>query len=368
MSKIPFFNLGEQTRAIRPEIDEAIGGIIDNTSFVLGPGLEKFEKDFAKYCGTSYCTGLSSGTSSLHAAMLAYGIGDGDEVITVANTFIATVEAIAMTGARPVIIDVLEDTALMDPEKIREAVTGRTKAVIPVHLFGQCCDMDAINRAAGENGIVVIEDACQAHGATYKGRRAGSLGHAAAFSFYPSKNLGAFGEGGAVTTSDPEIDSRLKGLRHHGQIKKNEHSIIGYNYRLHAIQAAVLGVKLRYLDGWNESRRNLARRYRENLQGTGYWMAAEHPDCQPVYHLFPVGCPDKEETGRALKEAGIGWGEHYPVPVHLQPAFSYLGYREGDFPISEELMRTSLTLPMYPEMRIDQVDEVCEVLKSIPAS
>ena len=368
MNKIPFFNLSEQTNTIREEVDQAISGVVDNTAFVLGPGLEEFEEAFATYCGAKYCAGTSSGTSALHSAMIAFGVGEGDEVITVANTFIATVEAIAMTGARPVVVDVQEDTGLMDPSKLEDAITGNTRVIIPVHLFGQCCDMDPINEIAARHGIKVLEDACQAHGARYKGRRAGSLGDAAAFSFYPSKNLGAFGEGGAVTTSDEEVVATIKGLRHHGQIVKNEHSVLGYNYRLHSMQAAVLGVKLDHLDGWNEKRRQLAARYQANLEGSGFWMAEVHPDCEPVYHLFPIGSKDKEAVGKALSEAGIGWGQHYPIPVHLQPAFSYLGYSEGDFPVAEKLMRTSLTLPMFPELKVEQVDEVCRVLKSIPST
>ncbi len=368
MGKIPFFNLGEQTNAIRAEIDQAISGVIDNTAFVLGPGLEEFEEAFAAFCGAGYCAGTSSGTSALHSALIAFGVGEGDEVITVANTFIATVEAIAMTGARPVVVDILEDTGLMDPSKLEDAITGNTKVIIPVHLFGQCCDMDPINEIAARHGKKVLEDACQAHGARYKGRRAGSLGDAAAFSFYPSKNLGAFGEGGAVTTSDTKVVAMIKGLRHHGQIVKNEHSVPGYNYRLHSMQAAVLGVKLKHLDDWNEKRRQLAARYKANLEGSGFWMAATHTDCEPVYHLFPIGCSDREAVGKALSEAGIGWGQHYPIPVHLQPAFSYLGYSEGDFPVAEKLMRTSLTLPMFPELKKEQVDEVCEVIKSIPSA
>jgi len=368
MSKIPFFNLGMQTNAIRPEIDKAISGVIDNTAFVLGPGLEEFEAAFSSYCGTKFCVGTSSGTSALHAALIAFGVGSGDEVITVANTFIATVEAIAMTGARPVVVDVREDTGLMDPSKLEDAITDKTKVIIPVHLFGQCCDMDPINAIASRHGIKVLEDSCQAHGAKYKGRRAGSLGDAAAFSFYPSKNLGSFGEGGAVTTSDEKVMATIKGLRHHGQIVKNEHSVLGYNYRLHSLQAAILNVKLKHLDGWNDMRRKLAARYHENLEGTGYWMADEHPDCEPVYHLFPIGCADKEAVGKALSEAGIGWGQHYPIPVHLQPAFLYLGYSEGDFPVAEKLMRTSLTLPMFPELDEKQVDAVCDVLKGVSSA
>ncbi len=362
MSKIPFFNLSKQTVAIRPELDKVIAEVIDNTAFVLGPGLEKFETQFATYCSTKHCAGISSGTAALQLAMLGYGIGPGDEVITVPNTFIATVEAIAIIGATPVIVDVLADTALMDPSKLEAAITEKTKAIIPVHLFGQCCDMDPIMKIAGKHNLIVIEDACQAHGATYKGKKAGSLGDAGAFSFYPSKNLGSFGEGGAVTSDNADLIRMIKGIRHHGQVIKNEHSELGYNHRLHSIQAAILGVKLKHLDRWNEKRRELAGRYRDRLKGTDYWMAAVHPDCTPVYHLFALGSSDKAKVCKALEGAEIGYGQHYPVPIHLQPAFKNLGYREGEFPVSEKLMRTSITLPMFPELEPAQVDTVCDVL------
>jgi len=365
MNKIPFLSLKESTGKVRDEVDEAIADIIDNTAFVLGPRVESFENKFADYCGVSHAAGTSSGTSALILAMKGYEIGEGDEVITVPNTFIATVEAIAIAGAKPVFVDVLEDTALMDPAGIEEAITPRTRAIMPVHLFGQCCDMDPINEIAEENDLVVIEDACQAHGASYKGRKAGSLGHAGAFSFYPSKNLGSFGEGGIVTSGSEEYIDLIKGLRHHGQLNKNEHTVLGYNYRLQAIQAAVLEIKLQYLDEWNGSRRELAERYRDNLKETSYWIPAEADDCKAVYHLFPVGCPDKKRVTGMLDSEGIGWGEHYPVPAHLQPAFSHLEYGEGSFPVSEELMKKSITLPMFPELEVEQVDRVCDVLKSI---
>ncbi|MBN1164773.1 MAG: DegT/DnrJ/EryC1/StrS family aminotransferase [Candidatus Krumholzibacteriota bacterium] len=353
---------------IRTELDEVIAEVIDNTAFVLGPGLEKFEESFASYCGTKYCAGTSSGTSALQLALLGYKIGPGDEVITVPNTFIATVEAIAIVGATPVLVDVFEGTALLNPTLLEAAITERTKAVIPVHLFGQCCDMDPIMEIAAKHDLIVIEDACQAHGATYKGRKAGSLGHAAAFSFYPSKNLGSFGEGGAITSNDGNLIQLVKGIRHHGQVIKNEHSEMGYNHRLHSLQAAILEVKLKHLDQWNKLRRKLAARYRENLRGTNYWTAAEHPECEPVYHLFALGCKDKEAVTRALSDAGIGFGRHYPIPVHLQPSFSYLSYREGDFPVAERLMKESITLPMYPEMELDKVDRVCQVLKEVDSA
>lgn len=365
MGKIPFIDLRAGTAKIRKEIDTAIARVVDNTAFVLGPELEGFEQDFATYCGAKYCIGTNSGTSALHLSLLGYGIGPGDEVITVPNTFIATVEAIAMTGARPVLVDVREDTSLIDPELAAAAVTAKTKAIIPVHLFGQCCDMNPIMELARDKGLTVIEDACQAHGASYKGRRAGSLGHAAAFSFYPSKNLGAFGEGGAVTTSDEELMKRVKGLRHHAQYEKNIHAEIGYNYRLEAMQAAILRVKLGHLDDSNDLRRAAAARYAENLAGTVFRLPVEREDRRHVYHLFTLGCPDKIAIEGALTEAGIGWGEHYPIPVHLQPAFASLGYEKGSFPIAERHMGEIVSLPMYPELSMEDVDRVCEVIKGV---
>lgn len=366
MAKIPFIDLRAGTAKIRKEIDTAITRIVDNTAFVLGPELGGFEEDFASFCGADYCAGTNSGTSALHLALLGYDIGPGDEVITVPNTFIATAEAIAMTGATPVLVDVREDTSLIDPELAAAAVTPKTKAIIPVHLFGQCCDMDPLMELAGEKGLVVIEDACQAHGASYKGRRAGSLGHAAAFSFYPSKNLGAFGEGGAVTTSDQKLVERVKGLRHHAQYEKNIHAEVGYNYRLEALQAAILRVKLKYLDKCNDMRRAAAARYVENLNGTAYRLPVEREERRHVYHLFTLGCPDKIAVEKALTDSEIGWGEHYPIPVHLQPAFTSLGYGEGSFPIAEKHMAEIVSLPMYPELSAEDVDRVCEVLKSVP--
>jgi dTDP-4-amino-4,6-dideoxygalactose transaminase len=365
MGKIPFIDLRAGVVKIRKEIDSTIARIIDNTAFVLGPELEGFEEDFAAYCGVKHCTGTSSGTSALHLSLLGYGIGPGDEVITVPNTFIATVEAIAMTGAKPVLVDVREDTSLIDPELAAAAVTTKTRAIIPVHLFGQCCDMDPLMELARDRGLIVIEDACQAHGASYKGRRAGSLGHAAAFSFYPSKNLGAFGEGGAITTSDEGFMKRVKGLRHHAQYEKNIHAEVGYNYRLEALQAAILRVKLGYLDESNDLRRAAAGRYIENLDGTAYRLPVEREERRHVYHLFTLGCPDKIAVEKALTEAGIGWGEHYPIPVHLQPAFASLGYGEGAFPIAEKHMGEIVSLPMYPELSIEDVDRVCYILKSV---
>jgi len=367
-SKIPFIDLQTSTREIRKEIDDAVRRVLDSTAFILGPELESFEAEFAKYCEVPYCAGVQSGTAALHLALLGYGIGPGDEVITVPNTFIATIEAIAMTGARPVFVDVRGDTALIDVEKLSAAITPRTKAIIPVHLFGQTCDMDPLMELAKKRGIVVIEDACQAHGSAYKGRRAGSLGHAAAFSFYPSKNLGAFGEGGAITTGDPKVLERAKALRHHAQFTRNVHQELGFNYRLDSLQAAILRVKLGRLDEWNEKRRAAAKRYIDNLKGTRFWLPVEVAGCRHVYHLFPIGCPDKKAVTKALTDANIGWGEHYPIPAHLQPAFSHLGKAEGSYPVAEKLMRESVSLPMFPGLESQDVDRVSEVLREVDRS
>ena len=368
MGKIPFLSLREGTQQIREEIDKAIARVVDNTAFVLGPELESFEKEFATYCDASYCAGTSSGTAALHMILLGYGVGPGDEVITVPNTFVATAEAIAMTGAKPVFVDVREDTALIDPEKVSDAVTQRTKGMIAVDLFGQCCDMDPLLEMGKRKNLLVINDSCQAHGAVYKGKKAGSIGHATAFSFYPSKNLGAFGEGGAITTNDGDLVKRVKALRHHAQFDKNVHAEIGYNYRLDSIQAAILGVKLKYLDKWNEKRRSLADRYRRKLEGLGYRLPVEKAERRHVYHLFTIGCKDKEAVCKALTDADIGWGEHYPIPIHLQPAFSGLDLGEGNYPVAEKLMRETVTLPMFPELKMEEVDRVCEVLRGVESS
>ncbi len=362
---IPFIDLKQGLSKIRSEIDSAISRILDETSYVLGPELDAFESEFASYCGARSCIGVNSGTAALHLALVCHDVGPGDEVITVPNTFIATAEAIAMTGAKPVLVDVDERTALMDPGLLEKAMTKKTKAILPVHLFGQPCDMDSINEIAASKGIAVIEDACQAHGAMYKGKKAGSLGHAAAFSFYPSKNLGACGEGGAITAGSPEIVERARALRHHGQFERNIHREIGYNYRLETLQAAILRIKLRYLDQWNEKRRALAKRYIENLRGTSYWLPEEAQNRKHVYHLFPIVTRNKSKVTQALTEAKIGWGEHYPKPVHMHPAFAYLGKGEGSYPVAERMMKGIISLPMFPELSPNDVDRVAEVLREV---
>lgn len=358
---IPFVDLRAQHNAIREELDTAINNVIQGSSFALGPKVEAFEKEFATYCNVSHCIGVNSGTAALTLLLQAYGIGPGDEAITVANTFFATVEAILHVGATPVLVDSEEDTALINPKGIASVVTKKTKAIIPVHLYGQVAEMDEVNAIAKEHGILVIEDACQAHGALYKDRKAGSLGHAAAWSFYPGKNLGAMGEAGAVTTNDTEITARIRMLRDHGQSRKYEHDVCGWNERMDGIQGAVLSVKLRYLDSWNEKRRHLASLYKKLLPSSVIPIA-EAPNRTNVVHLFIVRVQRRDAIQKALAERSIATGIHYPIPIHLLTAMESYGWKEGDFPIAEKLSEEILSLPMFPEMTEEQVKEVCTAL------
>jgi len=363
VQKVPFLDLYSQIEPIRKEIVEAIENAIASSDFVLGPRLEAFEASFAEYCGSRHTVGVSSGTDALFLILKALGIGPGDEVITVPNVFIADVEAIAYTGATPVLVDVCEDTFCMDPDAVEAAVTDRTRAIIPVHLFGQPCDMVGLTAVARRHNLYVIEDACQAHGATLGGARVGSLGHAAAFSFYPTKNLGGMGDGGAVTTSDDALASRIRTLRHHAQAEKNSHAEIGYNCRLDSIQAAVLSVKLAYLDGWNARRSEFAERYRSKLAGRDFSFQAVVKGSEPVYHIFAARHPRRQVVQEQLRQAGIGFGNHIATPIHLQPGYRFLGYEEGAFPVSEKLSRELVSLPICPSLRPEQIDRVIEVLQ-----
>ena len=353
---IPFLDLKAQYRQIKPEVDAAVMRAIDSTQFVLGPEVTAFEKRFAAYCNVGHCCAVNSGTSALHLALLAAGVGPGDEVITVSMTFVATTAAVLYSGAKPVFVDVDPVTWTMDPALIEAAITPRTKAILPVHLHGLIADMDPIMEIARRHGLVVIEDAAQAHGAEYKGRRAGSIGDFGCFSFYPGKNLGAYGEGGAVVTNQPDFARRIALLRDWGQEAKYNHVVAGYNYRMDGIQGAVLNVKMNYIEAWTEARRSVAAQYDRLL--------AKHPAARPhppahsrhVYHVYALGLPRRDEVLSAFQEAGIGVGIHYPVPVHLQKAYADLGYRAGDFPVTEKLARQFLSLPIYPELRPEQVD------------
>jgi dTDP-4-amino-4,6-dideoxygalactose transaminase len=317
---IPFLDLAAQYRTIKDEIDEALARVVSKSQFILGPEVEAFEEEFARYCGARHAVGVNNGTSALHLALLAGGIRPGDEVITVSFTFVATVEAILYAGARPVFVDVDPRSCTMDPSKLEDAVTPRTRAILPVHLYGRCADMDPIATVARRHGLLLIEDAAQAQGAAYKERRAGSLGDLACFSFYPGKNLGAFGEGGAVVTSDSELARTVRMLRDHGQSSRYNHDTVGYNARLEGIQGAVLRVKLRYLDGWNEARRVRAGRYRARLGGVPVAFLDDVPYATPVHHIFPVFTKERTALQEHLRTKDVGTGIHYPAPVHLQKA------------------------------------------------
>ena len=361
---IPFVDLKAQYHSIKGEIDEAIAGVLENTQFILGEQVEAFEAEFARYCHTEHAVGLNSGTSALHLALIAAGVGPEDEVITVGYTFVATAAAITYTGARPVLVDVDPRSYTMDPAKVEAAITPRTKAIMPVHLYGQCADMDPIVEIARAHNLIVIEDAAQAHGAQYKGRRAGSLGDIACFSFYPGKNLGAYGEGGAVVTNNLDFVKTMRILRDQGQSRKYHHTMVGYNYRLEGIQGAVLKVKLAHLDRWNEARRRHAAEYFRLLQAAGVGLLEEMDYGRPVYHIYPVFSPRRDQLAEHLKANGIATGIHYPIPVHMQPAYSQLGYKPGDFPVTEKASNETLSLPMYAELSRDDLSAVARAIQS----
>jgi len=362
---IPFVDLKAQYRAIKPEVDAAIASVLESCEFTLGSEVAAFEREFAAYCHARHGIGVNSGTSALHLALLAAGVGPGDEVITVPFTFIATVSAIAYTGARPAFVDVDPSTLTMDPGAVEAAITPRTKAIIPVHLYGRPADMDPIVAIARRHGLVVIEDAAQAHGAEYRGRRAGNLGDMACFSFYPGKNLGAYGEGGMVVTDSPEYTCTLRMLRDWGAEQKYQHVLKGYNYRMEGIQGAVLRVKLRHLDDWTEARRAAAARYDELLVDSGVETPPPAPVMRHVYHIYAVRTGSRQEWQDALQRDGIHTGVHYPIPVHLQPAFADLGYRAGQFPAAEHAAREVLSLPMFPELTASQCEAVCSALRRL---
>jgi dTDP-4-amino-4,6-dideoxygalactose transaminase len=361
---VPFLNLRAQHDPIRNELLAAFADVLDRSAFAGGPFVAKFEEEFAAFCGTKHAIGVGNGTDALWLALLALGVGPGDEVITVPMTFMATAEAISFVGAKPVFVDIDARTYNMDPAQLEGAITPRTRAIIPVHLFGQVADMDAILEIAGRHGLPVIEDACQAHGADYKGRRAGSMGAAGCFSFYPGKNLGAFGEAGAVVTNDEELFRKIQTLRDHGQHTKYYHSMIGWNARMDGIQAAVLSVKLRRLDHYNARRRAHAREYNALLSGTEAIITPQENSCgSHVYHVYAVRVKQRDAVLKQMGEAGIACGIHYPIPVHLQEAYAGLGYGPCSFPVSEQCAREFLSLPMFPELTQAQVQAVAEEVK-----
>jgi dTDP-4-amino-4,6-dideoxygalactose transaminase len=362
--KVPFLDLKSHHAPLRHQINSAIQEVIDECAFAGGPFVAQFEADFAAYCDCPHAVGLGSGTEALWLSLLALGVGPGDEVITVPNTFMATAEAISYCGARPVFVDVDECSYTMDPGELEKSVTTKTKAVIPIHLFGQPADMDPILEVAREHGLFVIEDACQAHGAEYKGRKVGSLSDAGCFSFYPGKNLGAFGEAGAVVTRNTQLQEKIRILRDHGQIRKYYHSMVGWNCRMDGIQAAVLRIKLRHLESYNELRRSHAAHYDQAL-GDIDEVVAPLPAvwARHVYHVYAIRVKNRDEIMRRLAEMGIGSGVHYPVPVHLQEAYQGLGYPCGTFPIAEQCAREFVSLPIFPELTFAQVEMVIQGVK-----
>ena len=366
---IPLVDLQAQYRSIKPEIDAAVLGVLESAQFVLGPAVAAFEQEFAAYCHTREAIGLNSGTSALHLALLAAGVGEGDEVITVPFTFVASVAAIEYAKATPVLVDIEPDYFTLDPDKLEAAITPRTKAIMPVHLYGQPADMDPILDIARRHGIRVIEDACQSHGSDYRGRRCGSIGDLACFSFYPGKNLGAYGEGGAVTTSDAEMAKKIRLLRSWGEAVRYEHTYRGFNYRMEGLQGAILGVKLHHLEAWTEARRQRAATYRRLLEGTEARTPHERPGDRHVYHVFAVRLPQRDAWRAKLAEAGIQTGVHYPIPIHLQPAYTDLGYSRGDFPVAEAVAREVLSLPIYPELSEAQMETIASAIHAgLPAA
>ena len=360
---IPFVDLRRQYKTIKTDIDSAVARIFDSGQFVLGDEVAAFEREFAAYSGAREGIATSTGTSALHLALLAAGIGAGDDVLTVPFTFVATAAAIGYTGARPVFVDVEPDSFTMDVSRIEDAITPRTKAIVPVHLYGQMADMDPIMEIARRRGLAVVEDACQAHGAYYKGRRAGSIGDFGCFSFYPGKNLGAYGEGGLVLAADPEHARTVRMLRDWGSEKRYHHTLKGYNYRMEEPQGSILRVKLRQLDRWNDARRAHAAEYSTMLAGSQVELPRELPDRRHVYHVFAVRTPDRDALQRALTSNGIQTGIHYPIPVHLQPAWAELGHAEGSFPFAEAAAREVLSLPMFPELTSTEVEQVCGAVR-----
>jgi dTDP-4-amino-4,6-dideoxygalactose transaminase len=362
--QVPFLDLKVQYQSLKSEIDPAIQQVCADAAFVLGKNVFEFEKAYADYCQTGDAIAVNSGTTALHLALLSLGIGVGDEVITAANTFIATCEAISYTGARVVLVDCDEITYTLDPNKLEAAITKRTKAIIPVHLYGQPADLDAIVEIADRHGVPIIEDAAQAHGAEYKGKRCGSIGRLGCFSFYPGKNLGAYGEGGAITTSDRELATVIRRLRDHGSDQKYYHEVVGYNYRMEGIQGAVLGVKLKHLDDWNKARRANADLYRKHLEGADVIVPREGDGRKHIYHLFVIRHQRRDELIEFLKEKGIGALIHYPIPIHLQKAYQHLALNEGAFPVTEMVSKEILSLPMFPELTEEQIRYTSERIKA----
>ena len=360
---VPFVDLKVQHEQLACELDDAIHRVLKRSWFVLGEEVEAFEAEFAAYCGVTHCVGVASGTEALQLALLACGIGKGDEIITVAHTFIATALAIVAIGARPVFVDIDPWTYTLDPERLAAAITPKTRAIVPVHLYGHCADMDAILPIAAQHGLAVIEDAAQAHGSSYKGRKAGSMGRAGCFSFYPPKNLGACGDAGAVVTRDPDLAARLRRLRNYGESSRYHHETIGYNSRLDEIQAAILRVKLPRLDEWNECRRRVATGYLARLEDR-FSPPHAKPGCVPNYHLFVIQSDERDGLREHLRAQGIETHLHYPIPCHRQPALREIEYRCGDLTVTESVAQRVLSLPMFPSLTLEEIDYVANCVNA----
>lgn len=362
--KVPFLDLKAQYESIRGEIAMGLQQVLDNTAFAGGPFVEKFEKDFALFCQCDFTIGVGSGTTALWMALSGLGIGPGDEVITTPNTFIATAEAISFSGATPVFVDVDERTYNMNPDLLKDAITPKTKAIIPVHLYSQMADMDRVMQIARAHGLFVVEDACQAHGAEYKGQRAGSIGDAGCFSFYPGKNLGAYGEAGAIVTNNAELAEKMRMFRDHGQAKKYYHSMIGWNARMDGLQGAVLRVKLKHLPVWNQARRENAQLYNELLADVDSVITPTEADyAKHVYHIYAIRNKNRDALISALAEKNIFCGIHYPVPIHLQEAYKLFRYEKGDFPIAEKCAEELVSLPMFPELTGEQIEYIVREIR-----
>ena len=363
--KVPFLDLKAQYESIKDEINAAIQEVLESCAFAGGPFVEKFEKEFAAFCQCKYCVGVGSGTEALWLSLIAMGIGSGDEVITVPNTFIATAEAISFTGANSVFVDIEEETYNIDPNLLEGAITPRTKAIIPVHLFGQMANMDPIMDLAKKKGLFVVEDSCQAHSAEYKGRSAGSIGNAVCFSFYPGKNLGAYGEAGAVVTNNQKLAERIKILRDHGQLKKYQHTMIGWNARMDGLQGAILSVKLKHLSEWNEARRNKAKVYNKLLANIDGVITPKEADyAKHVYHIYAIRVQNREKLITVLADKGIQCGIHYPIPIHFQEAYRYLGLEKNSFSVAEKCSQELISLPIFPELTKEQIEQVAYEIKT----
>ncbi len=362
---VPYFDLKAQYGSIREEVLTALDRVCEGAAFILGVEVAEFEREFAAYCEVKHCVALNSGTSALHLALLAAGVGPGDEVITTSNTFFATAEAISYTGARPVFVDIDPATANIDPPRIDAAITSRTKAILPVHLYGRPADLDAILKIGESRGVPVIEDACQAHGARWRGKRVGGFGLAATFSFYPSKNLGAYGEGGALTSNDDRIAELARVLRDHGQTRRYYHDCIGWNYRMDGFQGAVLRVKLRHLNEWTKRRLEIVRVYRERLAGTRVGLPQDDPRGESAYHLFVAYVESRDAVRATLEARGVHTAIHYPVPIHRQEPYGWLGHGAGSFPHTERACDRVLSMPLFPEMTLEQAEYAATTLAAV---